>query len=73
MTENYSSGNIKIRKKLSMHMRHNFLREKLALPAVTKTPNLRTKPVLSETQKNQQNTRENSQLTNLLQTTCTVC
>jgi len=25
MTENYSSGNIKIREKLSMHKRHNFL------------------------------------------------
>jgi hypothetical protein len=61
MTENYSSGNIKIREKLSMHMRHkilcsvnfqiqNFLREKSALSTITKSPNLRTKPVLSKPQ-----------------------
>jgi hypothetical protein len=46
MTENYSSGNIKIREKSSMHMRHNFrfcklfnsefLSEKSALPTIHK-------------------------------------
>jgi hypothetical protein len=77
MTENYS-GNIKIREKPSMHKRHKFLFCKLfrfrisegktnPLSKFTKSAKLRTKPVLSAKNTNQQNFRKiPNSLANLL-------